>query len=570
MNKLTRPYGGRLTSLIIGKKEVTKLKNKIYKLPSWNLTQRQLYDLELIMNGGFSPLEGFMRKKDYDSVIGDMRLSNNLIWPIPIVLDIDKDFAINLYKESQLVVRDGEGIPLAIINIEDIWVPNKETEAKKVYGSTNRNHAGVRYLLEKTNPVYVGGKILGLELPSHHSFNDIRHTPKELRSVFKKRGWSKIVAFQTRNPIHKVHYELTMRAAKESKAKLLIHPVVGPTKPGDLNYYIRVRCYKAAFKYYPRPRTQLSLLPLSMRIAGPREAIWHAIIRRNYGCSHFIVGRDHAGPGKDKDGNNFYGEYDAQKLLTQYESDIGIKAVPFEELYYVAKLKKYLPKSVVPPKANAKAISGSMLRNHLYGGKRVPEWLSFKEVVDELRKVYPDRNRQGFTVFFSGLSGSGKSTIAKLLLSKLLEMGSRPATLLDGDIVRQHLSSELGFSKKHRDLNIRRIGFVASEITKNRGIAICAPIAPYNAVRKEVREMISQYGGFMLVYVSTPIKVCEKRDRKGLYAKARAGLIKEFTGIDDPYEPPNDADIVIDTTNVSPKQAAEQIISWLEKKNYIK
>ncbi len=332
MSQLISPYGGKLLNPLVNVKKKDTLKGRVYKLPSWNLTQRQLFDLELILNGGFSPLAGFMTKKDYDSVVSEMRLSNSLTWTIPIVLDVDKNFAISLCKHDELVLRDGEGIPLAIMNIEDIWVPDKSKEAKYVYCTKSLEHPGVYYLFEKTNPVYIGGKILGLELPSHHSFNDIRHTPKELRTIFKKRGWREIVAFQTRNPIHKVHYEITMRAAKKAKANLLIHPVVGPTKPGDLDYYIRVKCYKAAFKHYPRKKAELSLLPLSMRMAGPREALWHAIIRRNYGCTHMIIGRNHAGP-KDNNGNDFYGNYDAQEMLSQHETEIGIKSVVFEEFY---------------------------------------------------------------------------------------------------------------------------------------------------------------------------------------------------------------------------------------------
>jgi len=370
--------------------------------------------------------------------------------------------------------------------------------------------------------------------------------------------------------MHRAHYELTLRASKDYDANLLIHPVVGLTKPGDIDHYTRVRCYKAILPHYPKGTAMLSLLPLAMRLAGPREAVWHAIIRKNYGCNHLIVGRDHAGPGKDSRGKPFYGPYDAQELLKKYEQELGVKMVPFKMMVYVKDLGAFVPEDEVPESSNEVLnISGTELRERLIEGRDIPDWFTFPEVLKELQKTHPPRNKQGFTVFFTGLSGAGKSTIAKALLIRLLEIGGRPVTLLDGDIVRKHLSSELGFSKEHRDINIRRIGFVASEITKNGGIAICAPIAPYDSVRKEVRNMIAPYGGFILVYVSTPLEVCEMRDRKGLYAKARAGIIKEFTGISDPYEPPDDSDIVIDTTNMTPEEEVQKIILHLEREGYI-
>ena len=425
------------------------------------------------------------------------------------------------------------------------------------------------HVLEKTGPVYVGGSIIGLEKPEHHSFKELRHTPAELRQLFAKNGWNKVVAFQTRNPLHKAHYELTVRAAKEAEAHFLLHPIVGLTKPGDVDYYTRVRCYQAILKHYPEKTTMISLLPLAMRMAGPREALWHSIIRKNYGCTHFIVGRDHAGPGKNAKGEPFYGPYDAQTLVAENEKDLGITMVPFKEMVYVEDKAQYLPITEVPQGTKVLNISGTEFRKRLHEGTDIPEWFSFPEVIQELRKEYPEKTKQGFTLFFTGLSGSGKSTIANAVLSKLMERGDRPVTLLDGDIVRKNLSSELGFSKEHRDLNIQRIGFVASEITKNRGIAICAPIAPYDKTRKHVREVISQYGGFILVHVATPLEICEQRDRKGLYAKARQGIIKEFTGISDPYEEPKDAEIVIDTSNLSPDKTAQHILTYLEKEGYL-
>jgi len=378
-----------------------------------------------------------------------------------------------------------------------------------------------------------------------------------------------VVAFQTRNPMHRAHVELTRRAAVQLEANLLIHPSVGMTKPGDVDHYTRVRCYEAVLQSYPMHTALLSLLPLAMRMGGPREAVWHAIVRKNYGCTHLIVGRDHAGPGSDASGKPFYGPYDAQALLRAHQDELGVGMVPFQMMVYVEDRDEYMPEDEVPEGTRVLNISGTELRRRLAEGREIPSWFTYPEVVTELRRSYPPRHRQGFTVFFTGLSGSGKSTIANVLMTKFLEAGGRPVTLLDGDIVRKHLSSELGFSKEHRDLNIRRIGFVASEITKNGGIAICAPIAPYQSVRREARDMIQPEGGFILVHVATPIEVCEARDRKGLYAKARAGIIKEFTGISDPYEEPTDADVVIDTTRLSPEEAAQQIILHLEREGYV-
>ncbi|MCK4375250.1 MAG: bifunctional sulfate adenylyltransferase/adenylylsulfate kinase, partial [Candidatus Brocadiae bacterium] len=382
-------------------------------------------------------------------------------------------------------------------------------------------------------------------------------------------GWRKVVAFQTRNPMHRAHQELTFRAAAELEANLLIHPVVGLTKPGDVDHYTRVRCYQALLTHYPKNTAMLSLLPLAMRMCGPRETLWHGIIRKNYGCSHFIVGRDHAGPGRDANGEPFYGSYDAQEMFRQYEDDLGIRMVPFRMMVYVSERDEYMPEDEVPEGMVPLTLSGQELRERLATGREIPPWFSFPDVVEELRRTHPSRDERGFTVFFTGLPSSGKSTIANVLLTKLLEMGGRPVTLLDGDIVRKHLSSELGFSKEHRDINIRRIGFVASEITKNRGIAICAPIAPYDSVRRELRAMIEPLGGFLLVHVATPLEVCEQRDRKGLYAKARAGIVEDFTGISDPYEEPSDVEVLIDTTDMTPEECAQEVLLALEKEGYI-
>ncbi|MBI4459250.1 MAG: bifunctional sulfate adenylyltransferase/adenylylsulfate kinase, partial [Acidobacteria bacterium] len=438
-----------------------------------------------------------------------------------------------------------------------------------VYGTASKEHPGDNYVLNKTNPWYVGGRVEGLEAPTHYDFRTLRLSPAELRAEFVRLGWRRVVAFQTRNPMHRAHQELTLRAAKETESNLLIHPVVGMTKPGDVDHYTRVRCYQALLPHYPAKMAKLALLPLAMRLGGPREAVWHAIIRKNHGCTNLIVGRDHAGPGSDSKGKPFYDPYAAQDLLRQHQKELGVGMVPFKNMVFVKEQDTYFPEDELPQGAHPLNISGTELRRRLAEGREIPEWFTFPEVAQELRRTHPPRHRQGFTIFFTGLSGSGKSTIGNALMVKFLEMGGRPVTFLDGDIVRKHLSSELGFSKEGRDTNIRRIGFVASEVAKNGGIAICAPIAPYDNIRKEVRAAVEPRGGFLLVYLSTSLEVCEQRDRKGLYAKARAGILPQFTGISDPYEAPTDAELVIDTAEVTPEESAQMIILHLEREGYI-
>ena len=566
---LIEPHGGTLIDLLVNEERTEDMRVESRDWVSWDLTPRQLCDLELLLGGGFSPLTGFVTRPDYESVCESMRLTDGTLWPIPITLDIPQELADRLSTGDRLALRDEEGVMLAALHIEELWRPDRRIEAESVFGTTNEAHPGVAGVLRRSNEVYVGGRIEGIQLPVHYDYRALRLTPHELRTEISRLGWRKVVAFQTRNPMHRAHYELTLRAAKELEANLLVHPVVGMTKPGDVDHYTRVRCYEALMHRYPLHTARLSLLPLAMRMAGPREAVWHAIIRKNHGCSHLIVGRDHAGPGSDPNGRPWYGPYDAQELLRKHETELGVAMVPFQMMVYAEDRDEYLPEDEVPEGTRVLSISGTELRARLADGREIPAWFSFPEVVAELRQTHPPRHRQGFTLFLTGLSGSGKSTIANVLLVKFLEQGGRPVTLLDGDIVRKHLSSELGFSREHRDINIRRIGWAASEITKNGGIAICAPIAPYDQVRKEVRGMIEPHGGFILVHVDTPIEVCEERDRKGLYAKARAGIIKEFTGVSDPYEAPDDADLVIDTTQLTPEEAAQEIILHLEREGYI-
>ena len=563
-------HGGELVQLIAAEERGAELKSHSREWPSWDLTGRQLCDLELLLSGGFSPLRGFMTKANYEGVCHNMRLASGVLWPMPITLDVTEEFAKKLQPgSSKIALRDPEGVMLAVIHVEEVWQPDRKAEAESVFGTASAVHPGVDYLLNRGNPWYVGGKLEGVQDPSHYDFKAIRQTPAELRAEFARMGWRRVVAFQTRNPMHRAHVELTFRAAKMVEANLLIHPSVGMTKPGDVDYFTRVRCYQLLLSKYPAGTAKLSLLPLAMRMGGPREAIWHALIRKNHGVTHFIVGRDHAGPGKDSDGKPFYGPYEAQELFKNHEKDIGVTMVPFSMMVYLENQDTYVPDNEVPAGARVLNLSGTDLRDRLNEGREIPAWFTYPEVVRELRRSYPPRHKQGVTIFFTGLSGSGKSTIANVLLTKFLETGGRPVTILDGDLVRKHLSSELGFSKEHRDINIRRIGYVASEITKNGGIAICAPIAPYDATRKHVRQMIEPYGGFILVHIATPIETCEGRDRKGLYAKARAGIVKEFTGISDPYEVPADAEVVINTAELSAEEAAQEIILHLEQQGFI-
>ena len=555
--------------LMVDPERRAELKAASVSWPSWDLTPRQLCDLELLLSGGFSPLRGFLGRADWESVCEAMRLRDGTLWPIPITLDVPESLARTLREGASLALRDPEGLLLAALHVEDVFQPDLRRECGAVYGSTDRTHPGVNQVLEHDRPWCVGGTLEGLQAPAHYDFRSLRLTPAEVRAEFERLGWRQVIAFQTRNPMHRAHRELTVRAAKAVQANLLIQPVVGMTRPGDVDHYTRVRSYQALLPRYPVHTVMLSLLPLSMRMAGPREAVWHALIRRNYGCSHFIIGRDHAGPGKDAAGKPFYEPYAAQELAKKHEKEIGLGIVPFQNMVYVEDLDQYFCEDEVPPGSRVLSISGTELRSRLARGREIPAWFTFPEVADELRRMHPPRYSQGFTVLFTGLSGAGKSTIASALLVKLLEMGGRPVTLLDGDIVRKHLSSELGFSREHRDLNIRRIGFVASEITKNGGVAICAPIAPYDSVRAEVRKMIQPLGGFILVHVATPLEICESRDRKGLYAKARAGLVTQFTGISDPYEVPQDAEVVIDTTDITPEEAAQDVLLYLGREGYI-
>jgi len=571
MKKVTEvePHGGSLVNLMVDEERAAVLKEIAMNLPDITLNGRQLCDLELLATGAFSPLDGFMIRPDYESVLDRMRLQSNVLWPIPVCLGISDIQARALEAGQSVTLRDQEGFLLAIMHIEDMWPVDREKEASLVYSTTDRKHQGVEYLFNTEGDHYVGGKIEVLSLPLHFDFKQLRMTPLEIRNIYRKLGWQRVVGFQTRNPIQRPQLEMTVAAMRRARANLLILPVTGMTKPGDFDHYTRVRCYRAVTRHYPPDSFVLNLLPLSMRLSGPKDALLHTIITKNYGCTHFIIGRDHASPGIDAGGNPFYQSNAAHRLTQEYSREIGMTIVPFEDLVYLPFEDEYRSQDQVSEGTQYISFSSSDIRERIRTGRNIPEWATFPEVVAELKKAYPSPDKQGFTVFLTGLPGAGKSTVAKVLYSRFLEMGDRPVTLLDGDIVRQNLSSQLSFSKEHRDINVRRIGFVASEITKNRGIAICAPIAPYNATRAEIRKNIETHGGFIEVHVSTPIEECEKRDRKGMYAKARAGMIKGFTGVDDPYEFPESPEVRIDTTDLRPDEAAQEILLLLGQKGYI-
>jgi len=570
MGAFKEPHGGVLKDLFLDETAIDEAKRAALELKSWGLNRRQLCDLELILNGAFSPLEGFNTREEYARVLEDMRLPSGLLWPIPVTLDVNAGFAETVGAGDTIALRDPEGVLLATMEVQDIWTPDKAQEAAAVFGTGDEAHPGVDALLNRRGTVYLGGRLHGVEPQHHYDFKLYRESPAELRARFRKLDWRKVVAFHTRKPMHRAEQELTSRAARDCEANLLIHPVLGANGPGDSDRFTRMRCYEHLLARYPEQTTALSALNLATRLAGPREALWHGIIRKNYGCTHLIVGRDHAGPGKDSKGKDFYGPYDAQELLQKHEAELDITMVPFRMMVYAANRAEYVPIDDTTDDDKVLNISGTELRRRLQEGLDIPDWFSFADVVEELRKTHPPRHKQGFTVFFTGLSGSGKSTIANALMTKLMEIGGRPVSLLDGDVVRKNLSSELGFSKEHRDLNILRIGYVASEITKNGGIAICAPIAPYAHTRRMVRESISPHGGFVEIHVATALEICEERDRKGLYAKARAGIIKEFTGISDPYEVPEAPEMVIDTADISPDLAAHRILVKLESMGFIR
>jgi len=510
-----------------------------------------------------------MNEKDYNGVVEENRLADGNLFSMPICLDLAQEEIkqLGINPGARVTLRDSrDDRNLGIMTVEDVYKPNKATEAEKVFGG-DPEHPAVKYLMNTAGEYYVGGKIEAIDRLMHYDYVGLRYTPAELRLHFDKLGWSKVVAFQTRNPMHRAHRELTVRAARARQANVLIHPVVGMTKPGDIDHFTRVRVYQALLPRYPNGMAVLGLLPLAMRMGGPREAIWHAIIRKNHGATHFIVGRDHAGPGKNSKGEEFYGPYDAQYAVEKYRAELGIEVVPFQQMTYLPDTDEYKPKDEVAKDVRTLDISGTELRRRLRTGGDIPEWFSYPEVVRVLRESHPARNKQGFTVFLTGYTNSGKDAIARALNVTLnQQQGGRSVSLLLGETVRSELSSELGFTRDDRDKNIQRIGFVASELTRAGAAVIAAPIAPFEHSRRAARDVVEKFGSFYLIHVATPLEHCERTDRRGLYAKARAGEIKGFTGVDDPYEAPKgkEADLVVDLSKESVRTAVHQIVLLLE------
>jgi sulfate adenylyltransferase len=565
--KLNSPYGGTLVSLLVADAERAELAAYASTLPSIQLSQRAQHDLELLATGAFSPLTTFLGALDYKRVVAEMRLADGTLWPMPITLPVDDDAPVELQRD--VVLRSAKNEILAILTVEEIYEWDCDEAAARVAGTTDRKHPLVAEM-QRWGSRNVAGRLRVLALPSPPDFRELRRTPAEVRAALEALGHANVVAFQTRNPMHRAHEELTKRATASVDGVLLLHPVVGMTKPGDVDHYTRVRTYKALTEHhFAADRVLLSLLPLAMRMAGPREALWHAIIRRNFGASHFIVGRDHASPGVDSTGKPFYGPYDAQELVAKHSKEIGVEMLPFHELVYVVADDRYEESSKVPGGATTRSISGTQVRDeYLAAGVPLPSWFTRPEVAAILGESHPPLHRQGVCIWFTGLSSAGKSTTAELVVEMLLEHG-RQSTLLDGDVVRTHLSKGLGFSKEDRDANILRIGFVAAEVVRHGGVAVCAAVSPYRAARDAARALVGP-DRFIEVFVDTPLEVCESRDVKGMYAQARRGVIKGFTGIDDPYESPLAPELTLDTTNATAAENARRIMALLRERRYVR
>ncbi len=564
-SKLIAPYGGKLVDLMVPTEKREEVKAYANHLPSIQISERAACDLELLATGAFSPLDRFMSRADHQRVLDEMRLADGHIFPMPITLPVEPGPDIKAGQD--IALRDSKNNLLAVMTIEEVYEWDHNEVAQKVFGSQDLRHPLVSEMF-RWGKVNISGRLQVLELPRRHDFQDLRLTPAECRERLETFNHENVVAFQTRNPLHRVHEELTKRAVQEVDGVLLLHPSVGMTKPGDVDHYTRVRTYKAlAQRYYDQGRILLALLPLAMRMGGPREALWHALIRRNHGVNHFIVGRDHASPGNDSTGKPFYGPYDAQELVQKYSEELGVKMVPFRELVYLPEEERYEEAPKIKPETRTASISGTQVReDYLNRGRKLPDWFTRPEVAEILSETYPPRHRQGVCIWFTGLSGAGKSTTADVLTVLLLEHG-RQVTVLDGDVVRTHLSKGLGFSKEDRDVNIRRIGYVAAEIVRHGGVVICAAVSPYRATRNDVRNMVGK-DRYVEVFVDTPIDVCEQRDVKGMYAKARRGEITGFTGIDDPYEPPLHPEMTLDTVKHTPEENARLILEYLIEKGY--
>jgi sulfate adenylyltransferase len=569
LDHLITPHGSRLVDLLVDEARAAEIRESSRDWPSLDLGPRQLCDLELLINGGYSPLDRYIGASEHQSVCADMRLSDGVLWPVPVVLNVPRALADNLSAGDSLALRDREGVMIAALEVEECFERDLEAEIEAIFGTDDRFRAGVAQYLHRTRPWAVAGRVEAVQIPVHYDYHELRRTPSELRELFASLGWRQVISIQTHRTIHRARQEAMVDAARDVDAKVLLHPVVGLDEAGDADHYTRIRCYQALLPTFPDDMARLNLLPLAMRGGGAREALLHAIVHKNYGAGHLMIDFDGAGTVLDTIGEPSYSQQEVREIVTEYADEIGVEMLPMRQMVFLESNRRFVVLDEVPEENTALRLSADEVWQRLEHGKEIPSWYTFDEVAAELRRRHPARSSQGFTVFLTGLSGSGKSTIANVLRVRLLELGGRGVSLLDGDLVRANLSSELGFSKEHRDLNIRRIGFVAAEITRAGGVAICAPIAPYDVVRRDVREMVLPCGGFVLVHVATPLETCEARDRKGMYAKARAGIIKEFTGISDPYEEPEDADVVIDTSNLTPEEATHEVLLHLARQGYI-
>ncbi len=564
---LIAPYGGELIELMVAEESKRELTDYANRLPFVQLTERAVCDLEMLATGAFSPLRTFMNRADNERVTAEMRLADKRIFPIPVSLPVERFDGLRL--DADIALRNTHNELLAVLTVEEIYEWSREDFAANVLGTADLRHPLVSEI-EHWGKFNISGNLRVINLPKHFDFQHLRFSPQQTRRKLIEFGNENVVAFQTRNPIHRAHEEITRRAAEKTGATLLLHPVVGLTKPGDVDYLTRVRTYTALVEnHYQSHDVLLGLVPLAMRMAGAREALWHAIIRRNYGANQFIVGRDHASPGTDSHGKPFYQPDAARRLVEQYAAEIGVQPISFDEMVFLPEENRYEEISKIDKNAKTFALSGSQIReDFLYQGKPLPEWFTRPETAEILAESYPPRHKQGFCLWLTGLSGAGKSTTAEILTVLLMERGRR-VTVLDGDVVRTHLSKGLGFSREDRDANVTRIGFVAAEIVRHGGAVICAAVSPYRATRSEVRQMV---GGenFIEIFVDTPLEECERRDTKGMYAKARRGEIKEFTGISDVYETPENAEIVLETTAVSSLENAEKIVQYLIEKGFLR
>jgi len=565
------PFSDVLDSIyeIIPFKSVENYQTMAHELATVTLSHRNLCDLELILNGGFAPLDTFLNKTEYENVLENMHLGDGSIWPMPVTLDVDRRFADSLKSGQEIALRDVQGLLIAIMLVNDVWKPNKKHEALAVYNTLDENHPGVATLLNQVKDYYISGELIPMSSPVHYDYDHLRFTPAQLQETFEQRRWKKIVAFHTHNPMHKVHRELTLQAVKLTGAKLLLHPVSEFSQANDHNHYLRIRCYEHILKTYPKKSTLLGLLPLATRMAGPREALWHAIIRKNYGCTHFIVGRDHASPIQGRSEQKYYRAYDAQTLALTYQNEVGIEIVPMQELIFSHRKMRYYPANKFPKNGKPTSISGTELRNRIINKKAIPEWFTYPDIISELRKTIPHKLQQGFTVLLTGLPNSGKSTIANGLMLKLIEQTGRQVTLLDDNEIRARLSRGLSSSERDKEVCANRVAYVAKEVTRHGGIVVCETPATTLKTRNDMRDMISQSGGFIEVYVSTPMSTCENRNPSGLIGDARATQIKDLVLISNYYEAPEMPEIEIDTSSLEPKEVIENIMKEIRTLGYI-